>query len=79
MSPDNLLRMANQIATFYESQPEAVQVTGVAQHINDFWDPRMRGQLAVMLASDPTPFHALVRAAAPQLRPVGTSPERNNA
>jgi formate dehydrogenase subunit delta len=35
-------RMANQIATFFNSQPEAERVSGVASHINKFWEPRMR-------------------------------------
>lgn len=45
MSPDKLRYQANQIATFFASQPEAEQVEGVADHINKFWDPRMRAQL----------------------------------
>ncbi len=40
-----LVRMANQIATFFLSQPEDVRVEGVANHINRFWEPRMRRQL----------------------------------
>lgn len=40
-----LVRMANQIATFFLSQPEAVRVDGVATHINKFWEPRMRREL----------------------------------
>ncbi|MFN7011520.1 MAG: formate dehydrogenase subunit delta [Allorhizobium sp.] len=40
-----LVRMANQIATFFLSQPEAVRVEGVANHINKFWEPRMRREL----------------------------------
>lgn len=42
MSLDKMIRMANQIATFFASQPEAGRVAGVANHINDFWEPRMR-------------------------------------
>jgi hypothetical protein len=45
MSPDKLRYQANQIATFFASQPEAEQIEGVADHINKFWDPRMRAQL----------------------------------
>lgn len=41
---DKLIRMANQIATFFMSQPEEVRVEGVATHINKFWEPRMRRQ-----------------------------------
>jgi formate dehydrogenase subunit delta len=39
-----IARMANQIATFFLSQPEGVRVAGVANHINKFWEPRMRRQ-----------------------------------
>jgi formate dehydrogenase subunit delta len=42
MQPDKLVRMANQIATFFLSQPEAERAAGVATHINKFWEPRMR-------------------------------------
>jgi formate dehydrogenase subunit delta len=40
-----LVRMANQIATFFYSQPAAEGPPGVATHINKFWEPRMRRQL----------------------------------
>ncbi len=40
-----LVRMANQIATFFLSQPEEIRAEGVATHINKFWEPRMRAQL----------------------------------
>jgi formate dehydrogenase subunit delta len=39
-----LVRMANQIATFFLSQPEEIRAEGVATHINKFWEPRMRRQ-----------------------------------
>jgi formate dehydrogenase subunit delta len=41
---DKIVRMANQIATFFLSQPEATRVPGVSNHINKFWEPRMRRQ-----------------------------------
>ena len=47
---DKLVRMANQIATFFLSQPEAVRIEGVANHINKFWEPRMRRSLLAALA-----------------------------
>ena len=40
-----LIRMANQIATFFLSQPEDIRAEGVATHINKFWEPRMRRHL----------------------------------
>lgn len=45
MSNDaKLVRMANQIATFFHSQPAEDGPMGVATHINKFWEPRMRRQ-----------------------------------
>lgn len=44
-SHEKLIRMANQIATFFLSQPESVRAEGVATHINKFWEPRMRRHL----------------------------------
>ena len=46
MSEDNkLVRMANQIATFFHSQPGPDGPQNVATHINKFWEPRMRRHL----------------------------------
>lgn len=42
---EKLIRMANQIATFFMSQPETDRAKGVAIHINRFWEPRMRKHL----------------------------------
>jgi formate dehydrogenase subunit delta len=42
MSPDKLAYMANQIGKFYISQGHGQAVTGVAEHLAKFWDPRMR-------------------------------------
>ncbi len=46
---DKLIVMANQIAKFMESKPPAEGVAGLASHINDFWEPRMRRQLFEVL------------------------------
>ncbi|WP_341992563.1 formate dehydrogenase subunit delta [Azorhizobium sp. AG788] len=42
--------MANQIATFFASQPHAAAVEGTRVHIQKFWDPRMRAKIADVLA-----------------------------
>jgi len=39
---DKHVRMANQIGTFFLSKPHDEGVAGVAEHINKFWEPRMR-------------------------------------
>lgn len=62
MDADNLVRMANRIATFFAAMPDnAEAVDGVANHIGKFWEPRMRKQLAVLLAGpEREQFHPLV-------------------
>ena len=40
-----LVYMANQIATFFKTQPAHESAAGVATHINKFWEPRMRRHL----------------------------------
>ncbi len=45
MSPETMIRMANQIAAFFKTQPKIDQAQGVADHISDFWEPRMKAQL----------------------------------
>ena len=43
MNSSNLIRMANQIGTFFESQPDRNEaLEGLAQHLQRFWEPRMR-------------------------------------
>lgn len=42
---DKIIRMANQIATFFHSKPREEGIAGVAEHINKFWEPRMRRHL----------------------------------
>ncbi len=63
-----LVYMANQIATFFKSQPESEAVQGVATHINKFWEPRMRRQLFEILEKDDNGLNALVIQAAPLIR-----------
>jgi formate dehydrogenase subunit delta len=42
MSADKLVRMANQIATFFRTQADDAAVAAVADHIKSFWSPVMR-------------------------------------
>lgn len=46
MSHDKLVRMANQIATFFSSQPDTDKAGRVADHLREFWEPRMLDQMA---------------------------------
>ncbi len=40
-----LVRMANQIASFFASQPGTTQAADVAAHLKAFWEPRMLSAL----------------------------------
>ncbi len=42
MSPDKLVYMANQIGKFFTSQGADKAAAGIAEHLQKFWDPRMR-------------------------------------
>lgn len=63
-----LIYMANQIATFFESKPHAEGVAGVAGHINDFWEPRMRRHLFEVIDAGGPGLKPLVLEAAPGIR-----------
>lgn len=52
MDSANLVRMANRIGEFFEAMPERDEaLQGIAEHIRKFWEPRMRAELARVLAS----------------------------
>lgn len=68
MSADKIARMANQIATFMESKPHAEGLQGLASHINDFWEPRMRSQLFALLDQGGAGLKPLVVEAAGLIR-----------
>lgn len=43
MDAHKLVKMANEIASFFEAEPDrAVMLESVAGHLKRFWDPRMR-------------------------------------
>ena len=43
---DKLVRMANQIGQFFQSQPHDAAVAGIVDHLRSFWTPKMRRQIA---------------------------------
>lgn len=54
MSVDNLIKMANQIAHYFDSEPDrALAVQGVRQHLHSFWAPAMRRQLVEWMQANP--------------------------
>ncbi len=47
MDTQNLIDMANRIGDFFDSMPDREEaITGVADHIRRFWEPRMRRAFA---------------------------------
>jgi formate dehydrogenase subunit delta len=46
MNIENLVTMANQIGTFFDSYPDKVEAsTEISGHLRRYWAPRMRVQL----------------------------------
>jgi formate dehydrogenase subunit delta len=68
MQREELVRMANQIAQFFEPYPENEAVDGVADHLKRFWSPAMRTQLLEYLNVEHTDLEPLVVQAAERLR-----------
>ncbi|RWR51382.1 formate dehydrogenase [Sinirhodobacter ferrireducens] len=72
MSEDRLIRMANQIATFFEVQP-GDGAAAVAAHLNENWSVPMRAGLAAQIAAGAGGVHPLVAAALPLIRTARVS------
>jgi formate dehydrogenase subunit delta len=49
MSSDKLVVMANQIGKFFAPQREGDAVAAIADHLQKFWDPRMRAAIVAHL------------------------------
>lgn len=65
---DKLVRMANQIASFFATQPGIDRTAETAAHITAFWDPRMRAQLADLMMQGGTGLSPLAHAAAERVQ-----------
>ena len=63
---EKLVMMANQIAAFFAAQGEARAVPAIADHIQKFWDPAMRGKFLSVAAG--AKLHPFVRSALPLIR-----------
>jgi formate dehydrogenase subunit delta len=62
-----MIHMANQIAQFFASYPREEAVAGVADHIQKFWEKRMRQQLHDYIASGGGGLNELALEAAKRL------------
>lgn len=68
MSPEKLAYMANQIGRFFASQKHQDPVAGIADHLEKFWDPRMRKTIVDHLDDGSMALDPLVRDAVGRLR-----------
>lgn len=66
MQTEKLVQMANQISAYFSAYPEDRARREVLDHINAFWAPRMRTELAEY-ARRGAEMHPLARWAAEQL------------
>jgi formate dehydrogenase subunit delta len=63
MSVEHLVQMTNDIANYFESEPDrAAAVAGVCNHLRRYWDPRMRKQIVAHLDSGGAGLSALAHA-----------------
>jgi formate dehydrogenase subunit delta len=67
MSPDRLIYMANQIGTFFASQPREDPAEGIADHLGKFWDPSMRKKIVAHLEQGGEGLDPIVKDAVRQL------------
>ena len=49
MNSADLIRMANQITDFFEVYPKPEALDGIAKHIHNMWEPRMRNELKAII------------------------------
>ena len=64
MSVEHLVQMANDISHFFAAEPERKDaVAGIANHIQRFWDPRMRRQIIAHLQAGGAGLEELSRQA----------------
>jgi formate dehydrogenase subunit delta len=68
MSPDRLIYMANQIGKFFQSQGRDKAVPGITEHIQKFWDPRMRAAILAHLSAGGSGLDPNVREAIEALK-----------
>ena len=68
METRDMVRMANQIASFFKGYPHDEALKEAATHLNNFWDPRMRKQLIAHLAAGGEGLDPLIIEAAATIR-----------
>ena len=65
-----MLHKANQITLFFAAYPREEAIAGVLDHLQRFWEPRMRLQIINYVANGGEGLHELAVEAVKQLEPV---------
>ncbi|MSP04384.1 MAG: formate dehydrogenase [Acetobacteraceae bacterium] len=68
MLNEKLVMMANQIGAFFASQKNGDAVLATADHLQKFWEPRMRALILAHLATGGAGLDPVVRDAVSRLR-----------
>lgn len=68
METRDMVRMANQIGDFFKSYSDAEALEGIADHLNKFWDPRMRRDLFAHLDAGGIGLNENVKTAATKVK-----------
>ncbi len=67
MSPDKLAYMANQIGKFFAHEPHDKAVASITDHLQKYWDPRMRRTIIAQYDSVKGRLDPLVQEAVEKL------------
>ena len=67
MKPAEMVHMANQIASFFASYPREEAISGIATHLKNFWERRMRDQIKQYVAQGNGGLHELALEAVKRL------------
>lgn len=71
MNPERLIVMANDVATFFDNEPNRDRaLDGVRTHMNTYWDPSMRRQIRHWVDEGGTGLLPLAEAAVKRLDPA---------
>ncbi len=68
MAPPKLVMMANQIGRFFAGAEKSDTAAAVADHLEKFWDPRMRAAIVAHLRAGGEGLDPSVREAIARLR-----------
>jgi formate dehydrogenase subunit delta len=68
MKAELMVHNANQIALYFATFPREEAIAGVADHIQKFWERRMKAQILEYIAKGGNGLHELVLEAVKRLK-----------